>query len=94
MTQSVKENEEDLTTLLFMLCGGAATGMFSFGVILIPIRVWMVQHSLLASGGQVVIPFVDGIGLGWAQIVVIAGLLALLLTLIVWTRRRRSRDRV
>ncbi|MDF2696348.1 MAG: hypothetical protein K0S65_4731, partial [Labilithrix sp.] len=55
MTQSVAENEDDLLTLMFMLCGGMATGMFSFGVLLIPVRNWMVQYHLLAAGDQVVI---------------------------------------
>ena len=93
MMQSAAQQEDDLLTLLFMLCGGMATGMFSFGVILVPVREWMVQFHLLAQGGQVVIPFVDGIGFGWAQILVVAGLVAALVTLVVWLRRR-ARERV
>lgn len=93
MTQSVADNEDDLLTLMFMLCGGAATGMFSFGVLLIPVRNWMVEYHLLAAGDQVVIPFVDGIGFGWPQIVVAAGLIIALVTIVV-SLRRRARDRV
>lgn len=93
MTQSVADNEDDLLTLMFMLCGGAATGMFSFGVLLIPVRNWMVEYHLLAAGDQVVIPFVDGVGFGWSQIVVAAGLVIALVTIVV-ALRRRARDRV
>lgn len=93
MMQSAAQQEDDLVTLLFMVCGGMATGMFSFGVILVPVREWMVQFHLLAQGEQVVIPFVDGIGFGWTQILVVVGLVAALVTLVVWLRRR-SRERV
>lgn len=93
MTQSVADNEDDLLTLMFMLCGGMATGMFSFGVLLIPVRNWMVEYHLLAQGTEVVIPFVDGIGFGWPQIVVAAGLIIALVTIVV-SLRRRARDRV
>ncbi len=93
MTQSVAENEDDLLTLMFMLCGGMATGMFSFGVLLHPVRDWMLQYHLLADGAEVVIPFIDGIGFGWPQIVVASGLIAALVATVVWLRRR-ARDRV
>lgn len=93
MTQSVSDNEDDLLTLLFMLCGGAATGMFSFGVLLNPVRAWMVQYHLLASGDQVVVPFIDGIGFGWAQILVALGLIIGLVVVSIWFRRR-ARERV
>lgn len=93
MTQSVAENEDDLLTLMFMLCGGMATGMFSFGVLFNPVRDWMLQYHLLAHGAEVVIPFVDGIGFGWPQIVVAAGLIVALVATVVWLRRR-ARDRV
>lgn len=93
MTQSAAENEDDLLTLMFMLCGGMATGMFSFGVLFNPLRDWMVQYHLLAQGAEVVIPFVDGIGFGWPQIVVAAGLIIALVATIVWLRRR-ARERV
>lgn len=93
MMQSAAQQEDDLVTLLFMVCGGMATGIFSFGVILVPVREWMVQFHLLAQGEQVVIPFVDGIGFGWPQIVVVAGLILVLVALLV-ALRRRARDRV
>jgi len=93
MTQSAAENEDDLLTLMFMLCGGMATGMFSFGVLFNPVRDWMVQYHLLAHGAEVVIPFVDGIGFGWPQIVVAAGLIVALVATVVWLRRR-ARERV
>lgn len=93
MTQSVAENEDDLLTLMFMLCGGMATGMFSFGVLFNPVRDWMLQYHLLADGAEVVIPFVDGIGFGWPQIVVAAGLIVALVATVVWLRRRH-RERV
>lgn len=93
MTQSAAENEDDLLTLMFMLCGGMATGMFSFGVLFNPLRDWMVQYHLLSQGAEVVIPFVDGIGFGWPQIVVAAGLIVALVATVVWLRRR-ARERV
>ena len=93
MTQSVAENEDDLLTLMFMLCGGMATGMFSFGVLFNPVRDWMLRYHLLADGAEVVIPFVDGIGFGWPQIVVAAGLIVALVSTVVWLRRR-ARERV
>ncbi|KDA07196.1 hypothetical protein DC31_00330 [Microbacterium sp. CH12i] len=93
MTQSAAQNEDDLLTLMFMLCGGAATGMFSFGVLFNPVREWMVQYHLLATDDQVVIPFVDGIGFGWAQILVALGLVIALVVMSVWFRRR-ARERV
>ncbi|PZO62933.1 MAG: hypothetical protein DI498_14410 [Paracoccus denitrificans] len=93
MTQSAAENEDDLLTLMFMLCGGMATGMFSFGVLFNPLRDWMVQYHLLAQGAEVVIPFVDGIGFGWPQIVVAGGLIIALVATVVWLRRR-ARERV
>ena len=93
MTQSAAENEDDLLTLMFMLCGGMATGMFSFGVLFSPVRDWMVQYHLLAHGAEVVIPFVDGIGFGWPQIVVAVGLIIALVATVVWLRRR-ARERV
>ena len=93
MTQSAAENEDDLLTLMFMLCGGTATGMFSFGVLFNPVRDWMVQYHLLAEGTEVVIPFIDGIGFGWPQIVVGAGLIVALVATVVWLRRR-ARERV
>lgn len=92
-SQSLANNEDDLVTLVFMLFGGIATGGFSIGVFLIPVRDWMVVHQLLAAGDGVVIPFVDGIGFGWPQIVVAAGIIVVGVLFLVWLRRR-SRDRV
>jgi len=92
-SQSLANNEDDLVTLVFMLFGGIATGGFSIGVFLIPVRDWMVVHQLLAAGDSVVIPFVDGIGFGWPQIVVAAGIIIVGALLLVGLRRR-SRDRV
>ena len=92
-SQSLANNEDDLVTLVFMLFGGIATGGFSIGVFLIPVRDWMVVHQLLAAGDSAVIPFVDGIGFGWPQIVVAAGIIIVGALLLVGLRRR-SRDRV
>lgn len=91
--QSAAQNEDDLVTLVFMLLGGLGTGMFSFGVLLIPVREWMVQYHLLATGEQIVIPFVEGIGFGWTQILVAVGLLIVLIGAAMWFRRR-ARERV
>lgn len=93
MMQSAQENEDDMVALTFMLIGGLSTGAFSFGVIFNPVREWMVQYHLLAAEDQVVIPFVDGIGFGWAQILVALGLVAAIIMLAFWLRRR-SRERV
>lgn len=93
MMQSAAQNEDDLVTLVFMLLGGLGTGMFSFGVLLIPVREWMVQYHLLATGEQIVIPFVEGIGFGWTQILVAVGLLIVLIGVAMWFRRR-ARERV
>lgn len=92
-SQSLANNEDDVVTLLFMLFGGLATGGFSIAVFLIPVRDWMVVNHILAAGDGVVIPFVDGIGFGWPQIVVAAGILVVGVLLFVWLRRR-SQDRV
>ena len=93
MMQSAAQNEDDLVTLVFMLLGGLGTGMFSFGVLLVPVREWMVQYHLLATGEQIVIPFVEGIGFGWTQILVAVGLLIVLIGVAMWFRRR-ARERV
>lgn len=93
MMQSAQQNEDDLVTLTFMLIGGLSTGVFSFGVIFNPVREWMVQYHLLAVDDEVVIPFVDGIGFGWAQILVALGLIAGILVLAFWLRRR-AKERV
>lgn len=90
--QTANQNEEDLVTLLFVVCGGAATGVFSLGMILNPVRDWMVQHSLLEAGQDVVLPIVGDVGFGWPQLTVIGGLLIASIVLVVWLRRR-SRDR-
>lgn len=93
MMQSARQDEDDLILLTFVLIGGLATGVISVGAIMEPVRDWMLQYHLLAEGDQVVIPFVDGVGFGWAQILVVLGVLALVVILIAWLRRR-SRDRV
>jgi len=90
---STSSTEDDLLTLMFMVFGGMATGAFSLGVLFNPIREWMVTHQLLAQGEAVVIPFVDGVGFGWAQILVVLGLLAGVIALGV-VIHRRVRDRV
>jgi len=92
-SQSFSSNEDDLLTLLFMLFGGIATGGFSLGVVLLPVRDWMVVYHLLDVGDSVVIPFVAGIGFGWPQIVVAAGILVVGVLFLVWLRRR-GRERV
>ena len=93
MMQSAAQNEDDLVTLVFMLLGGLGTGMFSFGVLLVPVREWMVQYHLLATGEQIVISFAEGIGFGWTQILVAVGLLVVLIGVAMWFRRR-ARERV
>lgn len=93
MMQSASQNEDDLVTLVFMLMGGLGTGIFSFGVLLNPVREWMVQYHVLATGDEVVIPFVDGIGFGWTQILVALGLIVALVGATMWARRR-ARERV
>lgn len=92
-SQSLAVNEDDIVTLVFMIFGGLATGGFSIGVVFIPVRDWMVVNHLLAAGDAVVIPFVDGIGFGWPQIVVTAGIFVAGILLLTWLRRR-SRERV
>lgn len=88
--QDTSTDENDLTTLLLMLFGGLATGSFSFGVLFNPVREWMLQYHLLEDGETVVIPFplLEGIGFGWPQLFVIAGIIAGGIVLGVALRRR------
>lgn len=86
-------NEDDITQLLLIVMGGIALGGGSIaGVLFSPIRTWLIEYHLLAHGEEVVLPFVDGVGLGWLQIIVLIGLLVALVAITVsWRRRRAAR---
>lgn len=86
---------DDLTTLLMMLMGALAMGGGVLGAMFAPVRLWMIEHHVLASGQDVVLKFTDdggAIGLGWAQLIVLGGLvLALIVVSISWKMRRAAR---
>lgn len=91
MSQPQSTSEDDLLTLFFMLFGGIATGAFSFGAVLLePMRDWMLQYHLLEQGDTVLIPlpFLDTIGFGMPQLLVIAGLVLGGIVLGISLRRR------
>lgn len=85
-------SENDLLALIILGVLAFATGVFSLGMFLDPLRNWMLQYHLLESGHTVVIPIIDGAGLGWGQILVVAAVLLIAIALgVVARRHRRSR---
>lgn len=86
-------NEDEMTELMLIVGGGLVLGGGSVvGVLFAPIRMWMIEFHLLADGDEVVLPFVDGVGFGWLQILVVAGLLiGLTASTVAWRRRRAAR---
>ncbi|MBF0816232.1 hypothetical protein E4U02_07415 [Microbacterium paludicola] len=76
----MRDNDDDLITLFMLLSGAVSSGMFA-GMFLEPARDWAVQHGLLALGDAVIVPIVDGVGLGLPQLLILGGGLALLLVL-------------
>lgn len=85
-------SEDDLLAISTLGVLAFATGIFSFGMFLDPLRNWMLQYHLLEHGHTVVIPIIDGAGLGWGQILVVAAVLLLAIALgVLAHRHRRSR---
>lgn len=58
--------------------------------VLAPVRTWLVEHHILATDA-VLVPIVEGAGLDLARIVLVAAVLALLITLVVLVAVRRHR---
>lgn len=83
-------SEDDWISLLLIAVLVLASGAVSLGMFLDPLRTWMVQHHLLEQGDAVALEVVDGVGLGWGQILVILAILIGAIALIVWLKRRAA----
>lgn len=94
MSNNQSADPDDLTTLLLMIMGGLAMGGAGvLGVLFAPVRNWMVDHHVLATGNDIVLAFPDGVGLGVAQLIVLGGLLVTIVVLsIMWKTRRVARQ--
>ena len=83
-------SEDDWISLLLIAVLVLASGAVSLGMFLDPLRTWMVQYHLLEQGETVALEVVDGVGLGWGQILVILAILIGAIALIVWLKRRAA----
>ena len=83
-------SEDDWISLLLIAVLVLASGAVSLGMFLDPLRAWMLKYHLLEQGETVAIPVVDGVGLGWGQILVILAILIGAIALIVWLKRRAA----
>ena len=83
-------SEDDWISLLLIAVLVLASGAVSLGMLLDPLRAWMLQYHLLEQGDAVAIAVVDGVGLGWGQILVILAILIGAIALIVWLKRRAA----
>ncbi len=90
MPNSPSTTEDDWIAILVVVVMTFASGIVSVGMFLDPMRIWMLQHHLLEQGESTVIPIVDGIGLGWGQILVIAAIILSVIALLVWLQRRAA----
>lgn len=87
------DSVDDTITLLWVAVFLISTGVLSLGSLFAPVRIWLIGHNVLAAGHQILIPLFDGVGLGWVQLVAIACVLGIVVTLSIGTARRR-RQRV
>lgn len=85
-----KDTTDDWIIIGLVISFALVTGVISAGAILAPVRDWMLQFHLLEQGSEVVIPFVDGIGLGVVQILVLVALLMIAIAIGVWAKRRET----
>ena len=83
-------SEDDWISLLLIAVLVLASGAVSLGMFLDPLRAWMLKYHLLEQGETVAIPVVDGVGLGWGQILVILAILSGAIARIVWLKRRAA----
>lgn len=84
-----KDNTDDWIIITLVIATALVTGIISAGAIIAPLRDWMLQFHLLEQGPTVVIPFVDGIGLGVVQILVLAAFLLIAIAIGVMVKRRQ-----
>jgi hypothetical protein len=85
-----KDTTDDWIIICLVVATALVTGVISAGAILAPVRDWMLQFHLLEQGSAVVIPFVDGIGLGAVQILVLAAFLLIAIAIGVTAKRHQS----
>lgn len=88
------QNEEDnMLTLILLLCGVGGFGLFSATTFLAPVQIWMVQNGILAEGPGVLLGWGEtNVGLDLARIIVAAGVVVLLLVILIAViRQRRNR---
>ena len=83
-------SEDDWISLLLIAVLVLASGAVSLGMFLDPLSAWMLKYHLLEQGETVAIHVVDGVGLGWGQILVILAILIGAIALIVWLKRRAA----
>jgi len=89
---SPSASDDDVLAVIVLVVLAFATGIFSFGMFLDPLRNWMLQYHLLERGHAVVIPILGGAGLGWGQILVVAAALLIVIAMgVVVRRHHRSR---
>lgn len=85
-----KDNTDDWIVICLVVSFALVTGAISAGAFLGPVRDWMLQFHLLEQGSDVIIPFVDGIGLGIVQILVLAAFLLVAIAIGMWAKRREA----
>lgn len=89
--------DDDLLTVLLLLSGVGGFGVLSIGTFLAPVRDWLVDVGVLASGDGVVLAFTGGAGLDLPRLLIAIGVVLLLLLLavtIISRRRKAVRSRV
>lgn len=88
---SSDQNEEDnLITLVMLLCGVGGFGLFSITALLAPVQVWMVEQKILIQGPEVLFGWGENnVGLDLARVVVVVGVILLLLVVLIGVLRKR-----
>lgn len=89
MAETLDDDDVAFIFVLFLFLGSG--GLALLGSLFAPVRGWMVEHSILVQGDQVIIPIVAGVGLGWPQILVLGGILLAALIGAVALKRRSAR---
>jgi hypothetical protein len=94
--QSQTEEDDNGLVLVLLLVGVGGFGLFSVSALLAPVQSWLVAHGVLVSGGAAIISWgPEHVGLDFARMAVVGGVLLVLLLLGVFVaRRRRSKARV
>lgn len=95
MEEQAKGLDEDLIVFVMMGLGFGGFGLFSVARFVEPVRGWLVEHGVLASGATVLVPMGDGVGFDLMRCIVGGGILVLLIAgIVVVTRKRQARRRV